>query len=876
MNVLESIFEWSQGLHDWQRDALRRVLEKGPLDDQDADDLRALVKSSVDIADAKKRQAVPLAKEQIPIAAVLGHPVILKALENVKSVNALADGQGLTFSERGLTVIYGDNGSGKSGYVRVMKHALRARDQDEMVLPNVFDAGKRGQKPSADFRIVEKQAERVLRWEEGKPPSEILSAISVFDSHCARVYIDRENDVAYVPYGLDLLVELARVSQIIKDKLNDEIQTNSVDLDVFRHLIDDTEVGRLIQGLSSETDVEQIDKLCTLSPQEQSRIRELRKALRESDPSARIAALQRLDSRCDRLGVAVKTAEAALGDPAIAKLQRIYAEWSSAKKAADIAKQRAFEDPGLLPGTGGDEWKELFKAARKFSENTAYPSKPFPVTRSNARCVLCQQELLDGALRLKAFQDFLEADLEKTLRMKEQQRTAARATLETVLVGESLADEETISEVSAFDEGAGALLTNFKTESAKHLAFARKVLEGKEMDARKLPTGVPGSIDEVRRTIAAEIKSLKSAASAENRPAMEKEFAALQARTNLDKDKEALKRAVRRLKLVSKLEAAARLVSTTGISKKAAELNDAAVTEALKVKLNEEFASLGAEHLKMKVEKRTSKGRTYHKLRLDLKIPRDVSLSNVLSEGEQRAIAIGSFLAEVNLGGVSSGVVFDDPVSSLDHTRRELVAARLIKEAAKRQVIVFTHDLYFLFLLLDGVAKSGVEHKTLSVNAWAGEAGIVHLDVPFRGKSVKDRVRELRALYQKAEKAYRQGQKQDYELAIRDGYERLRESWERSIEEVLFAGVVQRFKQGLETQMLHSVQVEDSDFVEVHAGMTRCSVFAHDQSMHANPAMPTPAELLRDIDLLDAFRVRIEERKKNTLVRRKALVGRGR
>ena len=876
MNVLESIYDWSQSLHEWQRDALRRALEKGILKDQDIDDLRALVKSSVGITDAKKRQPLPLAKEQIPAASASGQPVVLKALENVKSVNAIADGQELVLSEQGLTVIYGDNGSGKSGYVRVMKHALRARDQDEAVLPNVFDSAKRAQTPSAAFRIVDKQGEHVVRWEEGKPASEVLSAISVFDSRCARVYIDKENDVAYVPYGLDLLVELARVSQVIKEKLNDEIQANSVDPDLFKHLIDDTEVGRCIQNLSAETEIEQIDKLCTLSPQEQSRLKELRKALKENDPSARIAALQRLDIRSERLASSVKRAESMLDDAGMAKIQRINAEWASAKKAADIAKQRAFDDPKLLRGTGGDEWKELFNAARRFSESAAYPSKPFPVTKGNARCVLCQQELLDGALRLKSFQEFLEADLEKALQEKQQQKRGILANLDALPVGDVLVDDETISEIAAASEACSGLLDKFKNWSVKRAAAARRILEGKAAEIGDAVTGVSDSIAQLRRTIAPEISALKAAASAENRPSMERELAALQARTNLDKEKEAVKRAVRRIKTVAKLEDAARLVSTTGISKKATELNDAAVTEALKLKLNEEFASLGAEHLKMKLEKRTSKGRTLHKLRLDLKIPRDVSLSNVLSEGEQRAIAIGSFLAEVNLDGASSGIVFDDPVSSLDHTRRELVASRLIKEAAKRQVIVFTHDLYFLFLLLDGAAKSNVEHRTLSVNAWAGEAGIIHLDVPFRGKTVRDRVGELRALQQKAEKAHKQGQSQQYELMVRDGYERLRESWERSIEEVLFAGVVQRFKQGLESQMLHSVQVEDADYTEVSAGMTRCSTFAHDQSVHANPPMPTPAEFLRDIELLEAFRTRIEERRKGTLARRKALVSRSR
>src|SRR5207302_1840263 len=46
----------------------------------------------------------------------------LLTLSNLKNVNALADGQRLTFCS-GLTIVYGANGSGKSGYARVLGSA---------------------------------------------------------------------------------------------------------------------------------------------------------------------------------------------------------------------------------------------------------------------------------------------------------------------------------------------------------------------------------------------------------------------------------------------------------------------------------------------------------------------------------------------------------------------------------------------------------------------------------------------------------------------------------------------------------------------------------------------------------------------------------
>ena len=48
-------------------------------------------------------------------------------MHGVRHVNALAPDQRLTLHRVGLTIIYGDNGSGKSGYARILKKVCRAR-----------------------------------------------------------------------------------------------------------------------------------------------------------------------------------------------------------------------------------------------------------------------------------------------------------------------------------------------------------------------------------------------------------------------------------------------------------------------------------------------------------------------------------------------------------------------------------------------------------------------------------------------------------------------------------------------------------------------------------------------------------------------------
>ena len=52
---------------------------------------------------------------------------MLKGIANVDGVNRLMPKASLTFCPKSLTVIYGKNGSGKSGFVRILRTACRTR-----------------------------------------------------------------------------------------------------------------------------------------------------------------------------------------------------------------------------------------------------------------------------------------------------------------------------------------------------------------------------------------------------------------------------------------------------------------------------------------------------------------------------------------------------------------------------------------------------------------------------------------------------------------------------------------------------------------------------------------------------------------------------
>ena len=133
-NVLAEILEWSKTRPMWQRDALRRVISADDLTNADIEALAALCKAAHGLGTAPPAQV--LEDKHLAITETDLGVVGLVSITHHAGVNALAPEQTITFSPS-LTIVFGKNAAGKSGYIRILKRACRARAV-EPVLGNVL------------------------------------------------------------------------------------------------------------------------------------------------------------------------------------------------------------------------------------------------------------------------------------------------------------------------------------------------------------------------------------------------------------------------------------------------------------------------------------------------------------------------------------------------------------------------------------------------------------------------------------------------------------------------------------------------------------------------------------------------------------------
>lgn len=870
MSVPNQIAKWAKGLPGWQSDAVRRIFVKGDLTDSDRKELLTMLKKSKGIVDPKNVVPSPITLEasDVPGPSDSKSVVILKSMHGVKNVNALAPNQILKFALKGVTVVYGGNASGKSGYSRVLKKACRARGQVENILPNVFATHTPDAVAEAVFDISVDGQDRTEQWVDKQPAPDSLASIAVFDAEAARFYVDERNEVVYIPYGLDVFNKLGDLCKSLREQLETELTPIEPLPKELTDLTPTTAVGQLLRSLTHETDLLEVETMAKLTQVELERLEELRNLLTQIDanrPEVMAAQCRRLKIRIEKLRDGVIALDNGLSAEKCNNFKLLQTKAREATEAARLASEKAFKNQPLQ-GVGSGPWREMFEAARRYSELLAYPGRSFPYTAGGSRCVLCQQPLEEEAKqRMQSFEKFIKQDTAHQAETAEAELKHEWDKFCGLELHPELADPVVVEEIGEADPDCKKILVQYLNSVNTLAANIRQSYEKGEcceMTALS-PTPAP-CLKALADAMEANAREWDTTAQPEGQQELRDEFEELNARKVLSAHKSLLLNHINKRIYQHRIRQCIEGTNTLEISLQGGRIMDEAVTKVLKNYLNEELRSLGAGHIKLDLARAVRAGTTFHYLKLNSTTHEDVSVSSVLSEGEQRAVAIASLLAEVRRASYSSGLVFDDPVSSLDHIWRHKVAKRLVREGTDRQIIIFTHDIAFLFAIQKECDEQGIPiHKTAMQLGPKGYGMCTPpYGVPWEAMKLQERVQQLYLRCKEAEQKYNAKQMDKYRDLSRDCYDLLRQCWERAVEEVLFNKVVERFDPEVNTKSLIEVSVTDNDYVKIDHAMSKCSNVVHDTAAAVNKPMPPLDELRQDIESLSTFVQEVRTRRK--------------
>lgn len=781
--------EWANSNDEWVRLIVAEVIATG----------RPVGASVVEKAYVLFRQEKALDKRTVPVVPRLdiearqdesAPPLSLTRLSEVRGVNALVPGAVIEPHE-GLTILYGENGTGKTGYSRIFKALANSRTADT-ILGNIDADTSEGQSAKLEFKLGEDA--QALNWsgELGVSP---FTRMSIFDSPAVRTHVDEDLDYVYTPASLALFNDVTTAIQAVTAQIDAAIsQLGTSGTGLLSRFQRGSTIYPLIETLGASTDLAELKAKAKSGDDVDQQLDALTQgvaALRANTMGTQITGLK---SEQRVLSEAATTAEVLLGfeqvkyNEALATRAQLATDYETFRRELFAAAD--------LPADPDDTWDDFIEAGETYRQHLVAVG-----AHDADRCLYCRQPLLDPARDLLTrYSTYLEDKISAEIRTTDAALDGYRqetATLQGNEMGSFLqqykdtdpSDRPTyFAQVEAIEGARSAVATAVAAGQPVSIQTAN-VLAAPRADVDTALTTVGHSISDLESLQKGRTEALaeKQAELLELKDAVElgKSWSLIEMHVKSAKEADRLKTLKRPLPGLGR--------SVTALAKTA---SDQLINRSFDALFLEECEALRTPSLKVQFVGREGKAQRRKVLSGKYKP------SKVLSEGEQKVLALADFLAEARLAGITAPVIFDDPVSSLDHRRIKEVAQRIARLADDNQVIVFTHDILFATTLLALFEKS----KRCAYFQITDESG--------KGKvsrATGPRIDSLSAIKGRINSAIQSANQLDGEARdalVHTGYSHLRSWCEVFTEDELLKGVTRRYQANVQMTTLANINID--------------------------------------------------------------------
>jgi len=789
--VIDFLWEWTENIN-WKKLLISKIVEnESPLSTIDRKFIFNYFLQSINL-----HSGLPTLAITKPNYTPTPNKIELESLSSITGVNRLAKNQTINFAKN-ITVIYGENGTGKTGYSRILKTLGFSYDNNKTILPNVYG---NTEPQSATIKFKSNDTPKTFVWNGENKDSE-LENISVFNSSCVQFSIsDRSLIVSPIGFHLFQLVsdELNALAQMLQTKIA-EYPTTLLWLD---NLTQETPQHTFITSLSETSTEQKLTELSDFTPAheealtaKEAELESLNKALLQSQIQILNDQISELDSILGKIDSAKKE----FNDKTWQALLEINKEISeleskTQKGLKEIADERGIEFYQT------PEFNSFIKAAESYIKIIDKPDYP----QKGDICVYCLQPLDDSAKELlKSYRTLLNDKTQETL--AELKKNKAKLIQLVSQVDTNLTfhqhtfgtDENQApvqpKEIIDYNRNLGELKTTFITDAIEQGATFT-------FDYQSVVNFLINKRTELDNILTQKSETLANHAIRET--TLKKEIAELKDRKFLSDKVAEVKTAIKNHKIVNQLNANSSNFNTNSISRKTSSAREELIKLNFEEIFRNELKALRKDNLNIDLNFGTERGSS----KVFQKISR-YALAEILSEGEQKAIALAEFLTELQLDNTKAPVIFDDPVNSLDHHIIDDVARRLLKLSSERQVVVFTHSVLLfnsLLYLIRQPSFKGIDSNFYNVKNEFNEVGIIS-EAEEEINKVNSYISKINSLLNNTPTG-----RPEADIA-EDGYGYLRSAIELCVEHEIFQGAVKRYQKNVALTSFIKVDGEKID-----------------------------------------------------------------
>lgn len=738
-----------------------------------------------------------------------GKRLTISEITSPQNINALSGDAQFSLGKN-LNVFYGENGSGKSSYVRMFRKLADhyfTSEKDLSILPNVYE------EESAKDNISQTVGVTYLLDNEMKDdhvdinkPHDELRKINVFDSESVLPLINSDLTFSILPKGLE---KFQVVSELL-DSLRREISsTIAAEKEKQERIFSDSsydyireELDRIKKEVKDPDDIQEfLNSNYPRSDSYEEAIKEIDFQITElesANPKDKITILTAQKTKLSSIKDSFNKLSTILSRENIQKVNDLIKDYE--KKIQEEQKfNETFQKNVSFLEKVNDEWLEFVKMGKKYYESISHDH-----VHEGESCIFCSQPLDSSSVSV------IKNNIKHVSHSNREILNSIEKEIlkhDTNIIINFTEEEEALFESEKF---LGKIKSAIQLVNRNKELFS-SLLNSKQNITEQVLLDLTDVIEEISQALDAldvRIEHLMKSSSETG-----KIIASRKGEREILKKNEKIHTSLESLiawfdlqKSIDNYSKAKSKFSTNSLTQKQSEAFEK-IVQGEYFETFERFAQkLEVSNVNLKLIPK--KGET---LRKKFVSSEKYKVSQIMSEGEQKAIAMAEFATDLTMRKDFNTVLFDDPVTSLDYKRSEILANLIYQLSLDRQVVVFTHNIMFYYYLYNASAKNkNEENKFFKVDEIDKiNKGYVSESFSGRLENLKEITKKLKAQAQTINSKTCFGD--ELEEALKKAYSDIRTWCELIVEEGFFKSVIRRFEPNIMFTKVNSI---NGDFVE--------------------------------------------------------------
>lgn len=844
------LIEWTENKN-WKNHLLNTVLQNKEIE------INAITNEIIDII--LNNKTVNLCASQTQVAAQT--QLYIKEIKTPVNINALCTETSCEFGKN-LNVFYGENGTGKSSYVKIFRKLadnFYTNEKNLNIMSNIYTHKKTIDKTS------EIQTMTVCYSCDGNESCEQcvdinvkhsdLSKINVFDSSSVNPLLNTDLTFSVLPKGFNYFSQLTVLVDNIKAKIqelvnNKQLEQNKIFIDSSFSIV----TGDIANITSNVHNISKLDSFLetnySLPEDVDIQIEHLDNNIKELQSSNPVDKIKILDTQKVKLESIKKSFKLLSGKVNSDNINAVngFIEQYDELIVQEKKYNKDFSSKVQHVARVNNEWISFMNAAKEY-----YKSIGVELPEINTGCIFCGQSLE------KQHIDLIESCFQhinsETNKLKKEVDKKIQSYVMPELAVTLLDEDEKL-----FTEDKKAFIEKLKT-TINLIDKNKKIFKENIENKKRVPEECFINLEDIINEITKEIENIDSKIKALGKSNQEvtelvnnlnSQKNVLLRKNKIHESRELFKKWYEYKVNIDLLNKIKNKFTTNSLTTKSKLAFQEIVAGNYSNTFNGYCLELGVSGVGISIS--SQKGQSK---RGKYVVNENIKVTEIMSEGEQKAIALAEFATDLNIRKNFCTTIFDDPVTSFDYKRAEKIADMIYKISKERQVIVFTHNIMFYYYLYNCCCKDkNKENKFFKIEEFDRDnKGLISVSAEGRLENLNEVTKKIKNASQKIDSKSCLGD--ELERTLKATYSDIRTWCELIVEEGFLKKIIRRYEPDIKFTFVPKIT---SEFVNYLSGVSdlfnkSCRyMLGHSQPNETQNIKPSREEFSNDLAfILDLF-----------------------